>query len=229
MAYIQHTSWRDRPGAVAAVVAIHGLVGYVLVTGLTFTGIEQTVKRWQAKDYTEVPLPPPPEPTPTPEPTLEPSQSVTAPMVVVPIPKLDLSPQRPPIDSTPTMIPNLDFVPKVIPSATPGPVVTPKPTPRFSPEAARPRNNPASWVTEADYRSSWINREMIGTARFRLQLTAEGKVQTCTVTGSSGYPELDQATCDLVSRRARFDPAKDDTGAPVSGTYSSSVKWQLPE
>ena len=39
MAYLQHSNWRERPGAVVAVIAIHGLVGYALVTGLSFTKI----------------------------------------------------------------------------------------------------------------------------------------------------------------------------------------------
>ena len=30
MAYLQHSNWRERPGAVAAVIALHGLVGYAL-------------------------------------------------------------------------------------------------------------------------------------------------------------------------------------------------------
>ena len=63
----------------------------------------------------------------------------------------------------------------------------------------------------------------------RKLIAASGRVESCTITGSSGHPELDRATCELVARRARFDPAKDSSGAKVSGTYTSSVRWQLPE
>lgn len=228
MAYLQHNGWRDRPGAVAAVIAIHGLVGYALVNGLSFTQLIKTIDNPDGIEIT-VPLDPPPPPPPPPDQKVEPQPQLTAPKVNAPIPPVDLGPQRPPIDTTPVVIPNLEIVPRVVPSATPGPVITPRPTPRFNPVAARPRNDPGSWVTEADYRSSWINRAMVGTARFRLQIAANGKVEGCSITGSSGYPELDKATCELVTRRARFDPAKDDSGAAASGTYASSVRWQLPE
>ena len=70
---------------------------------------------------------------------------------------------------------------------------------------------------------------MVGTARFRLEIAADGKVQNCTITSTSGHPELDAATCALVTRRARFDAAKDETGARTSGSYASSVRWELPE
>jgi protein TonB len=224
MAYLQHTSWRDRPGAIAAVIAIHGLVGYALVTGLSFTQIIGTIDNPDAVDVL-VPIEPPPPPKP--DTKVEPDPQQMAPKPTAPIPPIDLGPQRPPVDTTPVIIPHLDPMPKVIPSPTPGPLTTP--TPRFSPSAARPRNNPGTWVTEADYRSSWINREMIGTARFRLEITPDGRVQNCTITGSSGHAELDAATCQLVTRRARFEAAKDETGARTGGSYASSVRWELPE
>ena len=40
---------------------------------------------------------------------------------------------------------------------------------------------------------------------------------------------LDEATCELVTRRARFDPAKNNQGRAVAGNYSSAVRWQLPD
>ena len=222
MAYLQHTSWRDRPGAVIGVIAIHAVVGYVLVSGFSFT---QVIKTIDNPDGVEVRVPI--EPPPSPDPTVEPDRSIVENPIVAPLPPVDVGPKRPPIDATVIIPPFSDVVPKVIASPTPGPSV--RPNPAFEPVAARPRNNPGSWVTEADYRSSWINREMVGTARFRLEVTADGRVQNCMITGSSGYAELDKATCDLVTRRARFDAAKDTTGARVGGTYASSVRWQLPE
>jgi protein TonB len=224
MAYLQAKSWRDRPGAIAAVVVIHGLIGYALITGLKATGIVTRDGPFKTQDFT-VPLKPPPPPEP--DQKAEPDTLLTQPKVNAPIPPLDLSPQRPAFDATDIIIPQYDPIPKPLPSATPGPIVTP--SPKFSPVGVRPRNDPGSWVTTADYRSSWINREMVGTARFRLEVAADGKVQNCTITTSSGHPELDAATCALVTRRARFDAAKDETGARTTGSYASSVKWELPE
>ena len=221
MAYLQHSNWRERPGAVVAVIAIHAVVGYALVNGLSFTQIIEAIDNPDAVDVTVPINPPPPEDTPKPE-----AKMMDNP-VVAPLPPVDVSPQRPAMDTTTIIPPLTDIVPKVIPSPTPGPST--QPSPALDPIAAIPRNNPANWVTADDYRPSWINSEMVGTARFRLQISADGRVDSCTITGSSGYAALDKATCELITRRARFDPARDSSGAKVGGIYSSSVRWQLPE
>ena len=221
MAYLQHKSWKDRPGAVAGVIAIHGLIGYALVTGLDFTKIVEDAPGLEG--YTvRVPLDPPPPP---PEPTADPEPRLATPPIHAPMPPLDVSRERPVFDTTPIADPAPARITKVNPTPTPGPAARPA----FDPVSARPRNDPANWVTEADYRSSWINREMAGTARFRLEIAASGKVEGCTITGSSGHPDLDKATCDLVMRRAKFDPAKDSAGARTDGSYASSVRWQIPD
>ena len=71
-----------------------------------------------------------------------------------------------------------------MPLPQPIPYVAPKPTPQPGPSALptfaavtpKPRGNPGAWVTVNDYRSSWINREMTGTARFKLDIGATGRV-----------------------------------------------------
>jgi periplasmic protein TonB len=70
---------------------------------------------------------------------------------------------------------------------------------------------------------------MTGKARFRLEIAADGRVTGCTITASSGHPQLDAATCALVSKRAKFQPARGSNGEPVAGTYSNAIDWQLPE
>ena len=101
--------------------------------------------------------------------------------------------------------------------------------PLVDPVDATPLGNPANWITTADYKSSWIRREYTGTARFTLQIDATGKVSGCAITGSTGYSALDEATCVLLQRRALFNPAKDNEGQAVAGSYSNSVSWTIPE
>lgn len=101
--------------------------------------------------------------------------------------------------------------------------------PLFDPVDASPLGNPANWITTADYRSSWIRREYTGTAHFTLQIDATGKVSGCSITGSTGYSALDEATCALLQRRARFTPATGAQGEAVQGRYSNSVNWTIPE
>jgi protein TonB len=218
MAYVQQ-SWRDRPGAAAAVVAVHVAVGWALVVGLGYTKVIEAVKNPEGIFIPAVPLPPPPKPE------VVPDQKVIEHPIVAPQPKLNVNPISPRIDTTPEIVPVVPVVPLALPTATP----TASPRALYAPVGAAPRGNPGDWVTVNDYRSSWINRGMTGTARFRLQVGADGRVASCSITVSSGHPELDAATCALVSKRAKFDPAKDETGARVPGSYSNAVRWELPE
>ena len=58
---------------------------------------------------------------------------------------------------------------------------------------------------------------------------SDGRVDACEITRSSGNAELDAATCKNVTRRARFEPATNGDGQKVVGSYSSTVRWQLPD
>lgn len=225
MAYLQHTSWKDRPGAVAGVIAIHAALGYGLINGLSFAGaIPDKMPDLRSTFVPEIPLPSPPPPEPQVE---SKSEMIPERKPVAPLPPLDLSDRSPPVDTTPIILPPLPDLPRVVP--TPGPSSEPAlKRPSSDPVGARPRNDPRAWVTTADYRSSWINREMTGVARFQLVVGMGGRVQSCRITASSGHPELDMATCDLVTRRARFEPARNGEGETTGGTYSSAVSWDLP-
>jgi protein TonB len=80
----------------------------------------------------------------------------------------------------------------------------------------------------ADYPPEALRHRWQRTALFTVAIDPQGRVAGCTITRSSGHPVLDDATCALVARRARFAPSKDADGAPVAGTYSSQIAWRLP-
>lgn len=111
------------------------------------------------------------------------------------------------------------FIPPVEPSEPPA---------RFTPRSAKPRGDTAQWVTTADYPTADIRAEHAGTVRFRLSLDAGGRVTDCAIVQSSGYPGLDEATCRNVTRRARFDPATDEAGERVAGSFSGTIRWVIP-
>lgn len=94
---------------------------------------------------------------------------------------------------------------------------------------ARPANKPGAWVTQDDYSPADIRGERQGTARFTLTIGTDGKVASCVIVQSTGFASLDAATCKFVSRRARFEPALDDGGSPIAGSYTGSIRWVIPE
>ena len=227
MAYTDQ-SRRPSPASMTAVITIHALMGLALVTGLTVSG--SIIKD---KDITAIfipkDIPKPPEPIPTAAPTeITPSSRP----IVTPPPPIDLNRSNSDMDMTTKIPPTrpIEQQPGERAPLGPTPAATESPEPKgFDPVAAKPRNDPSRWLSNNDYRPSWARQELTGTARFRLEIAATGKVTGCTVTGSTGHKELDQATCSLVTRRAKFEPARGKQGEPVSGTYSGSVSWQLPE
>lgn len=228
MAYTDHSNWRERPGAVAAVIAIHAGLGYALVTGLSFDQIVDQMKNPQAIFIDPMPVEPPPPPPV--EPAVEPQPAI-APLPYTPPSTIDLQTEPARIDTTDILLPPIEDVIRIVP--TPGPTTrasaSPSPAPRFDPVAAKPSNAPGGWVTQDDYRSSWINRGMDGLVSFKVTVGIDGRVLDCAVTRSSGHSQLDESTCANVSRRARFQAARDSTGEKITGTFSSTVKWQIPE
>lgn len=77
------------------------------------------------------------------------------------------------------------------------------------------------------YPSRALREGLEGEVGFRAEVDAEGRVNTCTVERSCGHAVLDEATCKLVSRAARFDPARSAAGDAVPGEYSGTIAWRL--
>lgn len=222
MAYIDTRTPRDRAKSIAGVIVVHGAAAYALLVGLQVSGVIEKTPTLVGETYTEVevdPVPPPPDDT---------AETPVESYVHVPPRPVDLSTEMPPLDVLDVPLPP---IPEVTTNLFPKPEITPaaQATPALDPIAPRPRNDPGQWVTAADYRTIWINRELTGVARFQVDVGVDGRVKSCTITGSSGHSELDRATCDLVTRRARFEAGLDGTGAKTSATWSSAVSWQLPD
>ncbi|MEL6239283.1 MAG: TonB family protein [Pseudomonadota bacterium] len=217
-------------GALVGSLAIPAGIGALLVTGLAVT-YALPVPKDNPIGVTVTPEPidlPPPEVVEpeTPEPTTQQQASKPVapdtPFVFDPGPAVQTDPIDA-LDDTLVLLPPVD-----LPGDLAGPP-GPAPSPLAEPTAAVPRGNPGDWITTSDYRTSWLNRGFEGTARFTLAIDARGRVSDCAITASTGHSVLDGATCRLLTRRARFNPARDGAGEKVPGTFSSSITWRIPE
>lgn len=94
--------------------------------------------------------------------------------------------------------------------------------------AAAPSGDPADWITAKDYPKAALAERASGIVAFRLRIDPDGMVNDCTVTRSSGSKILDTTTCKLLSRRARFLPARDGNNEPAGAMWSSAVRWDAP-
>lgn len=107
------------------------------------------------------------------------------------------------------------------------PAPPPPPPSPYAPMPPRPKGNPGAWVHSSDYPKQLHNGES-GTTRFRLHVNDKGLPQACDIVWSSGTPELDAKTCEVMLRRAKFYPARDGNGKPTKGYFSSRLMWASP-
>lgn len=225
MAYLDDKPHNHRRIAGASGVALVQLaIAFGLVTGLTITGIEKKKK--------EEPIPSffidvsKPEPTETPEP--RPTETATRTLPTAPNTPIDITQNRP-IETT-VDFPDRPIVDRVVPSVPEiGPITMPTTLPTIAPRSAVPRNGPTGWVTNADYPRRGLTRGLEGDVVYLLDVGINGRATACRIVTSSGHDVLDEATCRLIERRARFDPATDRTGAQVAGTYRGTVSWTIPD
>ncbi|WP_300397640.1 energy transducer TonB [uncultured Sphingobium sp.] len=220
MAYADHSQGSSRTISIVIVALIHAVLGYAFVTGLGMKYVKKAAEQLNVIDVKEEPPPPDEEPPPPP-----PDQPVEPPPVVAPPPIVRTPAPAPPIQTVRTPPPVFNPVPVAAP---PPPPPAPPPPPRAA-ERATVRGSAGSWLSDSDYPSRAQREERSGTAGFKLEIGTDGRVTNCTVTSSTGHADLDEATCRLIPRRARFKPAKDSNGNPVTDTYTGRITWRLPE
>jgi protein TonB len=207
----------NRMAALIIVALLHVALGYALVTGLAYEGAAKLVKKLTTVDIKEEvkkeePPPPPPK------------KDAAPPPPVAPPVKINVQTTPPQIQTTVTPPPP---APPVLVAAPPAVVAAPPPPPPKGPsKPAAPKGNPGNWANSNDYPTRALREEQEGVTRFRVSVSADGRVTSCDVTGGSS--ELDSTTCSLITRRGRFNPAMTD-GSAVAGTWSSSVRWQIPK
>ena len=221
MAYLDQSRIARSPGTLIAVTVLEAAAIYAVISGL-LVHIRPPAVQPPPSTF-DVPLP---KPSPLPSPSAKPHDPLPVdrhPEHLTPAPNPDLfKAGLTVIDPGPIPLPSPDPV-ELFPKPSPAPPMT------FTPRIAKPRNSPLGWATTEDYPGSDLRQGNQGLVRFSLTVGADGKVSACVVTASSGFPGLDAATCDKVSRRARFEPATDGAGAKITGAYAGSVRWVIPE
>lgn len=219
MAYADRDNSGPRVVAIVIVALIHAVIGYAFVTGLAFQYVKKVSEKLNTFDVAPPPPPPPDEPPPPPPP----DQPQTPPPVVSP-PPIVRNPNPPPATVVTVATPPPVYNP--VPVAAPPP---PPPAPPRVSQAAGARGNPADWITTDDYPPSALREEKEGTTAIAWTINTQGRVENCRVTSSSGSPDLDEAACRALTRRAKYTPAKDQDGNPISTTQSRRVVWKIPK
>lgn len=224
----------DQAKAIAAVVAVHAALAFVILSGLDVRNVRQAVERLTTIAISEPPPPPPiqpPKPAPKPQAMKKPEgaaakQAKPTP-VVAPQPKLPV----------PSPIPAAKVAGTGASTAS-GAALAGNGTgaggsgtgiggggtadySRFTP--ARLIRN----LSRGDYRALAAGRMPSGRAMVSLRVEANGQPTDCHVLRSSGDPYVDAGLCPLIMTRLRFLPALDDQGRPIAYRLDYVATWRL--
>ncbi len=81
----------------------------------------------------------------------------------------------------------------------------------------------------ADYPIEALRIEGQGDVGAVLSIDETGRVSDCIVVEASGVEPLDKATCPLLRKRARYEPARDAQGKKLRAPAYYRLSWQLPD
>lgn len=214
MAYADQQMSGNKISALVIVALIHVFAGYALVTGLAYEAAKKVMEKVTTVDIKEEKPKEPPPPPPK-------QKEAPPPPIVAPPPPINIAPAPPPVQTVITPPPP---PPLVIQTAAPPP---PPPAPSKA-RGASPKGQ-GSWAAriQENYPTRAAREEREGRVGVRVTIGPDGKVSACSVTSSSGSPDLDAAACDGMTRYARYNPALDDAGNPTTGYASTAIVYKL--
>ena len=83
----------------------------------------------------------------------------------------------------------------------------------------------AGEITSRDYPRDLRESGIGGRVQFSFTVEPNGRVGRCTITRSSGVPELDALTCRLVQQRFVYRPSTDRYGRPIEDEVDGEHDW----
>lgn len=216
MAYADQQMSGNKIIAIIIVALIHVALGYALITGLAYNAVKKAIERVTTVDIEEE-VPEEEEPPPPPP------DEIVPPPPVAPPPPINVSVAPPPIQTVQTPPPPAPVVPIARPAPPPAPPPPPSKARGVTPDGL------ARWSAriQENYPPRAVRDEIEGRVGVRVTVGPNGRVADCTVTSSSGSSILDDAACSGMRSYARFNPAWDAAGNPISGSYTTTIVYNL--
>lgn len=222
---------QDQAKAIAAVVAVHAALAFIILSGLNVRVVSEAVT---ALKTFNIEPPPPPPPVPPPPPKVRPQQAPRKPQGAI---AKKAAPS--PIVAPPSRIP----VPSPVPAA--------KVAGTGSAPAAGAGSSgtgtgvggsgygpggggtggtftPARKLTkipDQEYRRFAATGTAYGTVAISLRVNSDGTVSNCRIARSSGNPSADALMCQLTVEYVRFSPARDPSGRPIAQDVTWVPNW----
>ena len=224
---------RERAYALVAVVFVQAAIGFVLLTGLRvdFTRSTEIVQR-----LVDVTLRKPPPPVVPVQPPPKPQRHQAAAPKATPE-KLGGSPGPQPAHAPPSVTPVVAVKPSVAPSGGGtgmGPALGAGAgggaggNGYGEDDGGTDLEQIAGEITSRDYPRDLRDAGIGGRVGVLFKVEPNGRVGSCTVTRSSGVPELDALTCRLIQQRFIYRPSTDRFGRPIEDEVDGEHDWIAP-
>ena len=83
-------------------------------------------------------------------------------------------------------------------------------------------------ITNDNYPPEALRLREQGLVGVTYTISEKGRVEACTIVQSSGSKSLDEASCALIIKRARYRAARDAEGKAVPAEARLMMAWTLP-
>jgi TonB family protein len=88
--------------------------------------------------------------------------------------------------------------------------------------------NRAAWITDSDYPRAAYSAGQQGRVTVVITVDESGEPQVCAVRATTAPADLAKLSCTLLVQRARFQPARDERGHPITADFVQGLQWSLP-
>ncbi len=225
----------DQAKAIAAVVAVHVALAFIILSGLNVRMVQRAVERLTTIDITEPPPPPPVQPPPKPAPQPHamkeaqgaPAKKAEPSPVVAPPPKLPVPSPIPAAKiagtgSAPTSGAALAGNGTGAGGTGTGPGGGGNDFSGYTPARRISR------IPDREYGALAATGLRSGNVGVTIKVNPDGSVSNCRIARSSGNSYADSLMCQLTVRYIRFDPARDPNGRPVAQDITFFPNWWKP-
>lgn len=224
----------DQAAAIAAVIVVHVVLAFIILSGLDVSNVRQAVERMTTIAIKEPPPPPPvppPRPAPKPEPMKKPegaaAKKAEPTSVVAPQPKLPVPSPIPAAKVAGTGSASQSGA--ALAGSGTGAAGSGNGTGGGGNGAAFTPAQKITKIPNQEYRrlvaASGMERGTVGVA---VRVTPEGFASNCRVVRSSGNPVADALMCQLTEEYIRFRPARDPYGRAVAQDVVWFPNWWRP-
>jgi TonB family protein len=87
--------------------------------------------------------------------------------------------------------------------------------------------NAEDWIKDTDWPRAALVAGHGGTVVVNLTINEIGRPAHCDVTRASGVTQLDERSCAVLMKRARFLPAHDESGNAVASVVTRQIGWSI--